>query len=221
MRDAFAARWERSLSVRVRAHPQHRGRHWRSAQARAASGPARAGRRTLTSWLRICGNCCTMRLMLRSATYWISGSPLSSVTSGGAIFFVSAARSAWSSIMPICFSTTCARAAPPGRPRARRAAQPAGSSPTPGRACARSWCHPCPGLEGAWQCPGSASSRRPLRRQGAACDARPGARAAGGRAQPVGARALTADSTTAQLACCRRGVTRSTMLSASLASRAV
>ncbi len=138
MRDAFAARWERSLSVRVRAHPQHRGRHWRSAQARAASGPARAGRRTLTSWLRICGNCCTMRLMLRSATYWISGSPLSSVTSGGAIFFVSAARSAWSSIMPICFSTTCARAAPPGRPPARA---PSGAArwlePDP-RACLRS-----------------------------------------------------------------------------------
>lgn len=32
---------------------------------------------------------CTMRLMLRRATYWISGSALSRVTSGGAIFLQS------------------------------------------------------------------------------------------------------------------------------------
>mmetsp|Transcript_32481 Transcript_32481/g.85523 ORF Transcript_32481/g.85523 Transcript_32481/m.85523 type:complete len:255 (-) Transcript_32481:304-1068(-) len=39
---------------------------------------------TLISCSRICGRFCTIRLMFRSATYWISGSEFSRVTSGGA-----------------------------------------------------------------------------------------------------------------------------------------
>jgi len=41
---------------------------------------------TLISWERIVGRFCTIRLMLRSATYWISGSDERRVTRGGAIF---------------------------------------------------------------------------------------------------------------------------------------
>ena len=60
---------------------------------RLASGHAaclRVGARTLTSWARMEGWRVTMRWMLRRATYWISGSALSSVTRGGAIFLHSA-----------------------------------------------------------------------------------------------------------------------------------
>ena len=46
---------------------------------------------TLISWLRMPGLLWTIKLMLRSATYWISGSELSRVTSGGAIFLQSLA----------------------------------------------------------------------------------------------------------------------------------
>mmetsp|Transcript_16557 Transcript_16557/g.45614 ORF Transcript_16557/g.45614 Transcript_16557/m.45614 type:complete len:200 (-) Transcript_16557:679-1278(-) len=41
-------------------------------------------KKTLISFSRMWGRFCTMRLMLRSATYWISGSELSRVTRGGA-----------------------------------------------------------------------------------------------------------------------------------------
>jgi len=43
-------------------------------------------KKTLISCARMVGRFCTIRLMLRSATYWISGSEERSVTRGGAIF---------------------------------------------------------------------------------------------------------------------------------------
>jgi len=54
------------------------------------------------------GYFCTIRLMLRSATYWISGSADSSVTSGGAIFLNSVRCSASSSTTSSCLKITCA-----------------------------------------------------------------------------------------------------------------
>mmetsp|Transcript_72526 Transcript_72526/g.161159 ORF Transcript_72526/g.161159 Transcript_72526/m.161159 type:complete len:257 (+) Transcript_72526:2049-2819(+) len=52
-------------------------------------------KKTLISCARMLGRFCTIRLMLRSATYWISGSEERRVTRGGAIFLYRALSASW------------------------------------------------------------------------------------------------------------------------------
>mmetsp|Transcript_16996 Transcript_16996/g.27618 ORF Transcript_16996/g.27618 Transcript_16996/m.27618 type:complete len:251 (-) Transcript_16996:397-1149(-) len=65
-------------------------------------------KKTLISCSRICGCRCTIRLMLRRATYCISGAALSRVTSGGASLRRSPRRKASSSMADMQFRTTLA-----------------------------------------------------------------------------------------------------------------